>query len=303
MCENIINNIKIKIILWKIDDSKILAKYSNFIENIDLKTYLKKLELEAFTENYAKVIEEKKNIVFVKDNKLIELSYVDENTFIEYHYNNSLHFLPKINHQIRCELTNILGTIILNIDENEEDDKRNELANEIIEYCNNLNDIVDKISLIIDITNNKINIKQSYFILGPYLNKIINTNFKNADIKIINNINDAFICTDKNLLEIILLHIINNGIKYSNNNKINIAIEFSNSHIIFTIKDFGYGINNELEKQINNLLKYDININEMAGFGLFIAHNLSKLLEGNIKFETNINEGSVFTIKIKNYLE
>lgn len=103
---------------------------------------------------------------------------------------------------------------------------------------------------------------------------------------------------DKKKLTQVVLNIISNAIKYNNaGGKVFINLEDTGSHIKVSIKDNGFGINEENKADIfspfNRLGKENSDI-EGTGVGLVICKTLIQLMKGTLDFDSEINKGTCF---------
>ena len=108
------------------------------------------------------------------------------------------------------------------------------------------------------------------------------------------------ICQDKRILQKVLLNLISNASKYSDEGKtIHLQIHASERDIKISVRDEGIGIPAEAQKSI--FTKYfrannAVNI-QGTGLGLIIVQRYVDLLQGKIYFSSKENEGSIFTIE------
>ena len=108
------------------------------------------------------------------------------------------------------------------------------------------------------------------------------------------------ICQDKRILEKVLLNLISNASKYSDEGKtIHLHILAPDRDIQISVRDEGIGIPAAAQKFIftkyfraNNV----INI-QGTGLGLIIVQRYVDLLQGKIYFSSKENEGTIFTIE------
>ncbi|MCB4808313.1 response regulator [Tamlana sp. 62-3] len=123
--------------------------------------------------------------------------------------------------------------------------------------------------------------------------------------------NDRFlVIADSERIQLILINLINNAIKFTDSGKISIivdqTIEINDEQIIsFYIKDTGIGmkpeeikyfLGNTKNKQINNEF-----INEYRGWGvgLSISYHLVENMGGELKLESKENEGTTFYFSLQ----
>lgn len=116
-------------------------------------------------------------------------------------------------------------------------------------------------------------------------------------------IENQTIFVDKYRFCLALKNLIDNALKYSEDNKeINLIISDNNENIMFTVKDFGKGIHKEQIKEIIKPLYRGRQAKEKSrggfGLGLAIAKKIIEAHNGNLKIDSKLNEGSEFTLII-----
>lgn len=125
-------------------------------------------------------------------------------------------------------------------------------------------------------------------------------NVKNINIR--SNFDSAMIEGNKENIFRAVYNILENAIKYSNeDNFIDIWIEKENM-VKINIKDYGIGIP---EEDIPNIFKRFYRVDKTrdrktggSGLGLPIAYEIIKLHKGDIKVSSKVGEGSLFTITL-----
>lgn len=214
-------------------------------------------------------------------------------------------FISNISHDVRTLLNAIYGNAqILNSDETL-NSKHKKSVMRIMEASTHM---IDLINNIISISKNSGDDKiiLSEFKLKNLLNNIFNifeslSKFKNINFELLYTLDkDLFIKSDKNKLFYILLNLLGNAFKYTNNGSIIISCKkILNDKILFEVKDTGIGIK---ESYIDNIKKNYVRINksqEGSGLGLGIASKNLKLLGSSLKIKSVLNKGSTFSFDIK----
>jgi signal transduction histidine kinase len=121
-------------------------------------------------------------------------------------------------------------------------------------------------------------------------------------INLINLSKHETVVLDRNILKLVLLNLLNNGIKYSSDSKDAIEfVVFSKSNLLtFQITDRGIGIPLEEQSKIFEPFYRSYNVGEIPGhgLGLAIAKKLLELHSGKITLKSEVAVGSTFTIEI-----
>jgi signal transduction histidine kinase len=110
--------------------------------------------------------------------------------------------------------------------------------------------------------------------------------------------------SDPNMLRNILINLISNAIKFSDEGKlIKLFYEKQNGNTIISVSDEGMGIPEEEQKHLFTRFYRAENVTNIqgTGLGLYIVKKMVELLKGNITFVSKINQGTTFTITIPDY--
>lgn len=121
---------------------------------------------------------------------------------------------------------------------------------------------------------------------------VITSNCKTSDLQL---------NSDITLVNTILIHLLTNAIKFSNQkSKIKVTITKEEEGIGFQIEDNGVGINAEDFDKILDpnefFFTYGTNNEKGPGLGITIVHQYCKLLGGKFWFESKKNQGSDFYV-------
>lgn len=117
-----------------------------------------------------------------------------------------------------------------------------------------------------------------------------------------------FVKTDNKRLKQILANLLSNAIKYTEHGDIELKIETrkkfaDNVELVFSVKDSGVGISEELQKKLFTPYEQEEEIitrkYQGTGLGLAICKKMTELLGGNIWVESKKGAGTVFYFTIK----
>ena len=128
---------------------------------------------------------------------------------------------------------------------------------------------------------------------------------KNLEIFFITNIQKKVILIDKDKIEKILLNLLSNSIKFTNNNgKIMVSINSNKEEVIISVEDTGVGIPNEkMDAIFENFEQVDTTLSrgaEGTGVGLALVKKLAYIHNAKINVYSKIGYGSKFEIVLEN---
>ena len=222
-------------------------------------------------------------------------------------------YLANVSHEIRTPMNAIVGfsELILHQD----------ASNQVYEYAKDINDAAHALLAVInDILDlSKIEAGKLKLTTGNYTTtellgnviSIINLQATNKNLVFHVDINPNLpkeLFGDIVHLRQILLNILTNAVKYTEQGSISLEVTFAaNStysdtiNMIIRIKDTGIGINPEdIPTLFDEFTRIENNkqITEGSGLGLAICKNLVNLMEGTIEVESELGQGSTFTVTV-----
>ncbi len=125
------------------------------------------------------------------------------------------------------------------------------------------------------------------------IDKNVSINYEKSDIKLM---------TDDSLIQRLLYNIIENAIKYNEENgSIDIKTREDKNNISIDIIDTGIGISDDKKRMIFDLFYQvdDSRGSEGFGIGLSLSRQIANTLKAKIEIRDNIPKGSIFSIKFK----
>ncbi|WP_394907131.1 ATP-binding protein [uncultured Mesonia sp.] len=216
-------------------------------------------------------------------------------------------FLSMVSHEFKTPLSGILtsATLTGKYTQENQQDKRDRHLKTIKSKVKYLNDILTDFLSLEKIESGKVSYSFTQFPLSKVINEVIyesNMVLKNGqNIIYPENIDGIEINFDEKILTLALTNLVNNAIKYSEeNSEINIQFGQDESDFYINIIDEGIGIPKEEQKFIFDRYFRAENalIAEGTGIGLNIIKNHLEHLQGEISFKSIENKGSTFTLKI-----
>lgn len=217
-------------------------------------------------------------------------------------------FFQNSSHELKSPLTSIIAYIEM-IDNNllNSEEEIKEANTSILKNAKRMKELIDNMLYLSNLENNEYKInKASNCSLKEYITSLIKDSYKlklknkNIKIELINiNNEDIVINIEDNDLKMLLSNLIDNAIKYSNNDsKIEIIIDNFTSSL--SIIDHGIGIKeNEIDSIFNRFKRSDEaikNVEEGYGLGLAIVKHI--IIKYNYKIEVTSKEGEGSQFKI-----
>ncbi|MFB9056582.1 response regulator [Mariniflexile ostreae] len=251
------------------------------------------------------------NLKIKNEVKELEISLEKSNEDAE----NKTVYLANMSHEIRTPLTAVIGMINM-LKESELDvDQRVQL--EIAEYSSE--HLMQLVNLIIEnakVNDGRVALNLAAMDLASDLTKLFKVFEYQAwdkrlefEYKFIPNEDYKYLLLgDITRIQQVLINLINNAIKFTNNGKISVIVDQTVAHdedqiVTFYVKDTGVGMRNNEVNKIFDAFNFGKSFTTQdyrgAGIGLGIANQLVKMMGGELKIESKENEGSIFYFSLQ----
>lgn len=221
-------------------------------------------------------------------------------------------FLTNMSHEIRTPINGIKGFINL-MSQSDLNPTQKRYTDIILKSTNDLTDIISEILEFSKMELGKLQIVDDNFDLYEVIQQtrdilFINVLSKNIDlILIIYSDTPRFVCGDKLRLKQVLLNLVGNAIKFTDEGEVVIKVTIeqqteSDVTILITVEDTGIGISEkDKETLFETFSQVDTASNRRftgTGLGLVISRNLVRLMAGEISMQSKIEVGSKFSVRL-----
>jgi PAS domain S-box-containing protein len=218
-------------------------------------------------------------------------------------------FLANMSHELRTPLNSIIGysEILLDgvdgeLEEDAEEDVRTiynsgkhllSLINEILDLAK-----IEAGEMRLDLK--PLNLVEEVYDLVKQSHSLVKD--KPVEIKVVEHTQLPLIPADKIRMRQIILNLISNGVKFTEEGSVTIHLEHDDDYAYITVKDTGIGMSPEqLDVIFERFSQVDGSSTRRAGgsgLGLTITKQLIEMHNGEITVDSQVGEGSVFSIRL-----
>lgn len=208
-------------------------------------------------------------------------------------------FLQNISHEIRTPLNIIIGFSDM-VSQTDNPDEHKEFNTVIRDNCNTMLKIVNDIVDFSKIETNSLNINKSIFNVKEVIDKVEIDALKKKTDNINFNIEkiDVQVETDKERFQQIILNILDNAFKFTNEGEVELKCKINGKELLFTVNDTGIGIP---ETEHENIFERFYRIDPFsggAGLGLSLSKSIANYIGGEVKINPAKEKGSSFTFTL-----
>lgn len=215
-------------------------------------------------------------------------------------------FVSMASHEFRTPLSTVLSSasLLSKYKTTEDQEKRNRHIDKIRNSVRHLNDILEDFLSLGKLDEGKVGTSISKFDLYEFVYETIEEMkglLKKGQQIDFNCQGQHNIVSDKKLLKNILINLITNAIKFSDEGSpISIQASVSDQWAVITISDTGVGISQEDQEHLFSSFFRGANAINIAGtgLGLHIVKRYADLLKGSVHLESELNKGTSITITI-----
>lgn len=215
-------------------------------------------------------------------------------------------FVSMASHEFRTPLSAMLSSasLLAKYTTTEEQDKRNRHILRIKESVKHLNDLLEDFLSLGKLAEGKIGAIETDFVLPEIISET--TEDMKGILKKGQKLNYKHegtdrVVTDKRLIKNILINLIGNAVKFSEENApIDIYSSVADSTVTISVQDHGIGISEEDKEHLFSSFfrgKNAINI-QGTGLGLHIVKRYMDLIGGTIELKSKLEEGTTITLTV-----
>jgi len=216
-------------------------------------------------------------------------------------------FLANMSHEIRTPMNGIMGFANL-LHEAESEEELQEFVDAILKSGEHLLHLINDIIDLSKIEAGILKIEKSHFEINRLTREIydmfcVESNIVSKNIKLSYRDglpdDNSMICTDRLRLKQIMINVVGNACKYTDEGNIEYNYRIDGNALVFSVKDTGIGISEEAQNYIfDRFMQVSDGRTigrESTGLGLSITKTYLQLMGGNITVKSKLGVGSEFT--------
>lgn len=216
-------------------------------------------------------------------------------------------FLAMMSHEIRTPLNAVMG-LLDTLQQSPLDDEQTVWVAQMDKSAQLLLTIINDVLDLSRIESERfslhpeiVNPRDSVTIVFNQLQELASRKAITLEMEIADNVPDN-IYQDGNRFTQILLNLVGNAVKFTEEGKVNVTMRVVNKRLNILVNDTGIGINAERKKDIfQPFIQADGSITRQyggTGLGLSICKKLVSMMNGSIDFESKLGVGTTFFINI-----
>lgn len=214
-------------------------------------------------------------------------------------------FVSNVSHEFKTPIASIQGFAKLLEKDNLSKEDRQEYINIILEETGRLSNLSNNMIKLTNFENQEIVTNKKEYRIDEQLRKaviMLEEKINEKKIKVTLDSKEISIIEDADLIMEIWINLLNNAIKYSNENgNIEIKVEEQEEFIQVDIKDDGIGIPKDKQERIFEKFYQaeKSHAYEGCGLGLAIVKRIIDLTNGKIEVESEEAKGTKFTVYVR----
>lgn len=205
--------------------------------------------------------------------------------------------LSALSHEFKNPIASIIGYAQTIQEDSDMSPKvRDKFLAKISSNGEKISKMLDRLALSVKLDNGDLNIKISEFNLKSLCNEVAsNLASKYRDREIIVEADEAIVSSDKTMMELVLINLVDNALKYSNGD-VKLTVKDKKVSVI----DSGIGIKEEdIGKVTGKFFRVDKNSwDNSMGIGLAMVSYILKSLKSSLEIESEFGKGSKFSFSV-----
>ena len=220
-------------------------------------------------------------------------------------------FFSNMSHDIRTPMNAIIGFIELSKKTKDSQIKENYL-NKIESASKHLLSLINDILSMSRIESGKLTLVPEECSLHEIIESIHNLfqeqmNQKGLEFIVNDEIQHPFVLLDKNRFNRVLVNLINNGLKYTEQGSVTLSVKELEANekeatYRFSVLDTGIGMSEEFATKIYNVFEREKTMDakniQGTGLGMAITKSIVELMKGKLELVTELGKGSEFIVTI-----
>lgn len=210
--------------------------------------------------------------------------------------------LSAISHEFKNPVAAIIG-YAQTIQEDSDMPKsiRDKFLGKISSNGDKISKMLDRLTLSVKLENGDLSINKSEFDLKQLCSEVASNlalKYKDREIRVV--ADEQMVFTDKTMLELALINLVDNALKYSGSD---VVVELKDKKI--SVIDSGIGIKEEDIKRITDKF-YRVDKNRWdnsMGIGLAMVTYVLKLLDSSLEISSKFGKGSTFSFSVEKMLK
>ncbi|WP_353569931.1 ATP-binding protein [Candidatus Albibeggiatoa sp. nov. BB20] len=210
-------------------------------------------------------------------------------------------FIAGLSHELRTPLSSIVGYTQLLDEATQNDEQETRYLSNVKNSANHLLSLIDTLLEQTRIENGKVSLHPTQTDLSQLCDNLKGLFFpaaqdKKLEFSVLPQSSFPRVVTvDEVRLRQILINLINNALKFTEQGHVHLEVEWQDNKFYFTVTDTGRGIPSEqLEHIFTAFHQVDVDSHVGAGLGLAISYNLVQQMQGELAVESSVGKGSIF---------
>lgn len=210
--------------------------------------------------------------------------------------------LSALSHEFKNPVASIIGYAqTIEEDSDMPQNVRQKFLSKISANGEKISKMLDRLALSVKLENGDLTMHKSEFELSRLCHEVasnLKSKYKERTITV--EVKETMLLSDKTMLELVLVNLVDNALKYSNKD---VSIRLQKDELC--VIDSGIGIKAEhLENITHKFYRIDKNSwDNSMGLGLAMVKYILKALDSSLKIESEFAKGSTFSFSIKDMLK